>query len=92
MQRQPFLSGLQSQYNQGIPTLSLLEHIDLNHPRVKQQQGEAVFLEHGGKASSGLWRKIITYYPPPCLPLIKRKLTGWQHGVGTQLITPLLTG
>lgn len=50
MQRQPFLIGQQTQYNQGIPEQSLVVHIDLDHPRVNQQHGEAVFLEHGGNS------------------------------------------
>jgi hypothetical protein len=50
MQRQPFLIGQQTHYNQGIPEQSLVVHIDLDHPRVNQQRGEAVFLEHGGNS------------------------------------------
>ncbi len=50
MQRQPFLIGQQTQYNNGIPEQSLVVHIDLDSPRVSTSQGEAVFLEHGGNS------------------------------------------
>lgn len=50
MQRQPFLIGQQTQYNQGVPEQSLVVHIDLDNPRVNETQGEAVFLEHGGNS------------------------------------------
>ncbi|MDN3379947.1 MULTISPECIES: SapC family protein [unclassified Pseudoalteromonas] len=50
MQRQPFLIGQQTQYNQGIPEQSLVVHLDLDSPRLNQEQGEAIFLEHGGNS------------------------------------------
>ncbi|MGS0536457.1 SapC family protein [Pseudoalteromonas sp. SaAl2] len=50
MQRQPFLIGQQTQYNQGVPEQSLVVHLDLDSPRVNQHQGEAIFLEHGGNS------------------------------------------
>lgn len=50
MQRQPFLIGQQTQYNQGIPEQSLVVHVDLDSPRINTTEGEAVFLEHGGNS------------------------------------------
>ncbi|MFY8328686.1 SapC family protein [Pseudoalteromonas sp. ZZD1] len=50
MQRQPFLIGQQTQYNQGIPEQSLVVHLDLDSPRINQEQGETIFLEHGGNS------------------------------------------
>lgn len=50
MQRQPFLIGQQTQYNQGVPEQSLVVHIDLDSPRINKEQGEAIFLEHGGNS------------------------------------------
>jgi len=50
MQRQPFLIGQQTQYNNGIPEQSLVVHIDLDSPRISTRDGEAIFLEHGGNS------------------------------------------
>ncbi|NMM40005.1 SapC family protein [Pseudoalteromonas arctica] len=50
IQRQPFLIGQQTQYSQGVPEQSLVVHIDLDSPRINKEQGEAIFLEHGGNS------------------------------------------
>lgn len=50
MQRQPFLIGFQQQFDNGVPQQVPVVCIDLDHPRVSQTQGEAVFLADGGSS------------------------------------------
>jgi hypothetical protein len=44
IERQPFLIGFQG----GVEGSEPVVHIDMDHPRVNETEGEAVFLEHGG--------------------------------------------
>lgn len=46
--RQPFLIGVQKIVEDGEDKEQRVLHIDLDHPRVNQDQGEALFLEFGG--------------------------------------------
>lgn len=46
--RQPFLIGVQKVLEDGIEKEQRVLHIDLDHPRVNQEKGEALFLEFGG--------------------------------------------
>jgi hypothetical protein len=46
--RQPFLIGLQKTNENGEDKEQRVLHIDMDHPRVNQEQGEALFLEFGG--------------------------------------------
>jgi hypothetical protein len=50
IQRQPFLIGFQESVEDGIPRRDPVVHIDLDHPKVSREQGEPVFLEHGGES------------------------------------------
>ena len=51
VQRQPFLIGFQSQEVDGVPAQVPVMHIDLDHPRVSETDGETLFLPHGGLSS-----------------------------------------
>lgn len=51
IQRQPFLIGFQQSTENGVPTQQSVIHLDMNHPRVSQTEGEAVFLAQGGNSS-----------------------------------------
>ena len=44
IERQPFLIGFQNGPDGSEPVV----HIDMDHPRVSETEGERVFLEHGG--------------------------------------------
>jgi hypothetical protein len=46
--RQPFLIGTQKVNEDGEEKTQRVLHIDLDHPRVNQEKGEALFLEFGG--------------------------------------------
>jgi hypothetical protein len=46
--RQPFLIGLQKTNEDGEDKEQRVLHIDMDHPRVNQVKGEALFLEFGG--------------------------------------------
>ena len=46
--RQPFLIGFQQTMENGVPRQEPTVHIDLDHPRVSEQDGEPVFLPEGG--------------------------------------------
>jgi hypothetical protein len=46
--RQPFLIGIQKVNEDGEEKEQRVLHIDMDHPRVNQEQGEALFLEFGG--------------------------------------------
>jgi len=46
--RQPFLIGVQKVNEDGEDKEQRVLHIDMDHPRVNQEQGEALFLEFGG--------------------------------------------
>lgn len=46
--RQPFLIGVQKVSEEGEEKEQRVLHVDLDHPRVNQEEGEALFLEFGG--------------------------------------------
>ncbi|MFT6991092.1 MAG: hypothetical protein ACJASL_003079 [Paraglaciecola sp.] len=46
--RQPFLIGIQKVNEDGEEKEQRVLHIDMDHPKVNQEQGEALFLEFGG--------------------------------------------
>jgi len=48
IERQPFLIGFQGRTEGGEPVEEPVVHIDMDHPRVSETEGEIVFLEHGG--------------------------------------------
>ncbi|MCL1114195.1 SapC family protein [Shewanella basaltis] len=48
VRRQPFLIGQQTVREDGVERLQRVIHIDLDHPRVNQTEGEALFLPYGG--------------------------------------------
>lgn len=48
--RQPFLIGKQRITEDGEEKEQRVLHIDMNHPRVNQEQGEPLFLAHGGNS------------------------------------------
>lgn len=48
VRRQPFLIGQQTVREDGVERLQRVIHIDLDHPRVSQTEGEALFLPYGG--------------------------------------------
>lgn len=50
IERQPFLIGLQEQDVDGVPTEVPVVHIDLDHPSANTEDGERVFLAHGGES------------------------------------------
>ena len=50
MERQPFLIGFQEQDDACVPTQVPVVHIDLDHPAVSDDEGERIFLEHGGES------------------------------------------
>ncbi len=49
-QRGPFLIGFQSKVMDGQQVREPMIHVDLDHPRVSETEGEAVFLQHGGNS------------------------------------------
>ena len=50
IERQPFLIGFQEMMKDGVPVQTPVVHIDMDSPRISQDQGEPVFLEHGGNS------------------------------------------
>ena len=48
--RGPFLIGFQEREESGESVKEPMIHIDLDHPRVSQSEGEPVFLENGGNS------------------------------------------
>lgn len=48
IERQPFLIGFQQRTDAGGVTRQMVIHVDMDHPRISQEEGERVFLEHGG--------------------------------------------
>lgn len=49
-QRGPFLIGFQGKDVDGQVVREPMVHVDLDHPRVSQTEGEPVFLDHGGNS------------------------------------------
>lgn len=49
--RQPFLVGVQKVVEDGEEKEQRVLHIDLDHPRVNETEGEALFLEFGGNSA-----------------------------------------
>jgi hypothetical protein len=49
--RQPFLIGTQTVLEEGEEKEQRVLHIDLSHPRVNSEEGEALFLEFGGNTN-----------------------------------------
>jgi hypothetical protein len=47
-QRGPFVIGLHQHSTQGQGEREPMVHVDLDHPRVSETEGEPVFLDHGG--------------------------------------------
>lgn len=76
--RQPFLIGVQNSIEDGIKKQQRVLHIDLDNPRVNQEEGEALFLEHGGNS--------------PYLDKAADLLEAIHHGVGdnTSFVDALL--
>ncbi|MEJ2401224.1 MAG: SapC family protein [Xanthomonadales bacterium] len=50
VQRQPFLIGFQESLEAGVPQRAPVVYVDLDHPKVSREEGEPVFLEHGGES------------------------------------------
>ncbi|MGI2170578.1 SapC family protein [Shewanella sp. MF05960] len=48
VRRQPFLIGQQTVREDGLERQQRVIHVDLDHPRVSQTEGEALFLPYGG--------------------------------------------
>lgn len=48
VRRQPFLIGQQTVREDGVERQQRVIHVDLDHPRVSQTEGEALFLPYGG--------------------------------------------
>lgn len=48
IERGPFLIGFQDQSADGGPGRAPVVHLDVEHPRVNDSEGKAVFLEYGG--------------------------------------------
>lgn len=46
--RQPFLIGFQETVENGVPQKNPVVTIDMDHPRVNDSEGEAIFLQGGG--------------------------------------------
>ena len=51
IERQPFLIGFQETRDAGAPAPTPVVHVDLDHPSVGTEEGEPVFLPHGGEAA-----------------------------------------
>lgn len=49
-QRGPFLIGLHRRETDGSDRPEPMVHVDLDHPRISQTEGEPVFLRHGGNS------------------------------------------
>ncbi len=50
IERGPFLIGFEMQMDDGVPVQTPVVHIDTDHPRVQNELGEPLFLEHGGQS------------------------------------------
>jgi hypothetical protein len=75
--RQPFLIGLQKMNEDGQDKEQRVLHIDVDHPRVNQEQGQALFLEFGGNT--------------PYLDIVADMLEAIHHGmVDSKLFINLL--
>ncbi len=48
IERGPFLIGFQDQSRDGGSERTPVIHVDMEHPRISETEGEAVFLDHGG--------------------------------------------
>jgi len=48
VRRQPFLIGQQTVLEDGVERQQRVIHVDLDHPRVSESEGEALFLPYGG--------------------------------------------
>ena len=48
--RGPFLIGFQEHRRDGVPVREPVVHVDLDHPRASFDEGEPVFLPHGGRS------------------------------------------
>lgn len=57
IERQPLMIGFQEQIVDGVPTRMPVVHIDLDHPSVNTEQGEVLFLPHGGESD---WLEHMT--------------------------------
>lgn len=57
IERQPLLIGFQEQMHDGVPSKVPVVHIDLDHPSVNTEQGEPLFLPHGGESE---WLQHVT--------------------------------
>jgi hypothetical protein len=51
LQRGPFLIGFRNRDIDGEVVREPVIHVDLDHPRISQTQGEPVFLRHGGNSA-----------------------------------------
>ncbi len=50
IERQPFLIGFDEATENGVPVQVPVVHIDADSPRISDEEGEPVFLEHGGNS------------------------------------------
>lgn len=50
LQRGPFLIGFRQSEQSGEPVREPVVHVDLDHPRISETQGEPIFLKHGGNS------------------------------------------
>ncbi len=50
IERQPFLIGYQEKDDGGVPVKVPVVHIDMDNSSVNEQEGEALFLAHGGES------------------------------------------
>lgn len=51
VRRQPFLIGQQTVLEDGVERQQRVIHVDLDHPRVSETEGEALFLPYGGNTA-----------------------------------------
>ncbi|MDT8450503.1 MAG: SapC family protein [Wenzhouxiangellaceae bacterium] len=57
IERQPLMIGFQERDVDGVPTRVPVVHIDLDHPGVNTEEGEPLFLPHGGESE---WLEHMT--------------------------------
>lgn len=50
LQRGPFLIGMRRQTVDGVSAEEPMIHVDLDHPRISREEGEPLFLPHGGNS------------------------------------------
>ena len=50
IQRLPFYIGSQKEVVNGVPTENKILHIDMDHPGISKENGNDIFLEHGGNS------------------------------------------